>query len=230
MTQTDSNPTTLDLYRKIHKALRLALYNLSETAGALDPSDMAERRAFAARFAEVDRMLTQHHGHEDGGAFGRLIKEVAPQFVEELEAGHEKSTEDLADLRSAVMAYSHGHDIADELYDRITSFVVDYLGHMAFEESQVMPELSARATPEELKNIEIGIRSSIDPSNMVVTLRWMLPAMNPQERLTMLGEMHAGAPPEIFTTYWTAAAHVLSDDELAYVSDRIGFSYSTVMA
>jgi hypothetical protein len=214
----------------VHKGLRRALFSLSEAAGAVDPSDMEGRRVFAARFGEIDRLLAHHHEHENGGALGALIEAVAPQFVDELQARHERVVEDLVTLRGMVTAFSHGHDIADQLYDRITAFVIDYLGHMAFEEGQVMPALSARATFEELLTIEIGIRSAIAPSNMVVFMRWMLPAMNPEERLNMLGGMQVGAPPEVFDTFWATAARVLTKDQLAFVARRLGIRISAVTA
>ncbi len=40
---------------------------------------------------------------------------------------------------------------------------------------------------------------------MCVFIRYMVPAMNPAERLDMLGGMHAGAPPEIFEMFRAAA-------------------------
>jgi hemerythrin-like domain-containing protein len=222
MMQIDIKPPALDLFREVHKGLRRALFHLCEAAGALDRSDLEARRVFAARFAEIDGLLTQHHGHEDGGAMADLIEQSAPQCVQELQAGHETATEHLVALRSVVTAFTHGHDIGDELYDRITLFVADYLGHMAFEEGQVMPALAARTTFEELVAVEIGIRSAITPVNMVVFMRWMLPAMTPDERLNMLGQMQLGAPPDDFDSFWATAAHVLTKDQLAFVAGRLG--------
>jgi hypothetical protein len=46
--------------------------------------------------------------------------------------------------------------------------------------------------------------------------------MNPEERLTMLGQMQVGAPPDVFDTFWATAADVLTDDQLAFVAGRIG--------
>jgi hypothetical protein len=55
-------------------------------------------------------------------------------------------------------------------------------------------------------------------------MRSMLPAMNPDERTSMLGGMKAGAPPEIFNIFWATAADVLSPAQLAVVANRIGES------
>lgn len=238
MTQTDTAPTpapasageTLDLYREVHKGLRRALFGLCEAAGALDPSDTAARGAFVARFAELDSMLTLHHGHEDGEFFGDLISRVAPQFTTEMEAAHEKAVDDLAELRRAVIALGDGGGNADELYDRVAAFLVDYLGHMAFEEHRVMTALSAGASFDELLAVQIGIRTTMPPTDMVVFMRSMLPAMNTEERTNMLGGMKAGAPPEIFDMFWATATDVLTADQLAVVAGRIGSARSEVTA
>lgn len=229
MTQTETNPqapsapVSLDLYREVHKGVRRALFGLCEAAGALDPADSSARAAFVAQFAEIDKLLTLHHGHEDGEHFGNLIAQVAPQFSAELESSHDKTVADLGELRQAVISLGSDGD-ADELYDRIVAFVVDYLGHMVVEEHQVMPALSAGATFDELLNVQIALRTSMPPTDMVLFMRSMLPAMNPDERTSMLGGMKAGAPPEIFDIFWATATDVLSPAQLAVVANRIGES------
>jgi hypothetical protein len=50
----------------------------------------------------------------------------------------------------------------------------------------------------------------------------MLPAMNPAERAAMLGGMKAGAPPEIFEMFWSAATDCLGEADLSDVASRIG--------
>jgi hypothetical protein len=228
MTHTEINPNdtaapvSLDLYREVHKGLRLALFGLCEAAGSLDAADPDARAAFVARFAVVDNMLSLHHSHEDGEHFGKLIADVAPQFAAELAAAHHKTNEDLAFLRQAVILLGDGGCDADELYDRVAAFVVDYLGHMAVEEHQVMPALSAAATFDELLSVQIALRTSMAPTEMVMFMRTMLPAMNPDERTNMLGGMKAGAPPEVFDIFWATAADVLSPAQLAVVDARLG--------
>jgi hypothetical protein len=227
MTQTDAHPgdvpapptVTLDLYREVHKGIRRSLFALCEAAGSLDADDATACDAFVARFAAVDRMLTLHHDHEDG-ELGQLVAEVAPQFTAELDAGHHRAVEGLADLRRQVIVLADGGD-ADALYDRVTAFVVEYLGHMAVEEHQVMPALSAACTFDELLAVQVGIRTTIPPTDMVLFLRSMLPAMNTHERTSMLGGMRAGAPPEVFDVFWSTAVDVLTSDQLAVVAGRL---------
>lgn len=225
---TPTSTATIDLYREVHKGARRALFGLCEAAGTLDPADTTARDAFVGRFADLDVLLTLHHEHEDGEFFGNLIDRVAPQFTNELHAAHVKAVDDLASVRSAVIALGDGGGNAEGLYDLVASFVVDYLAHMAFEEHHVMPALAAGATFDELLAVQIGIRTAMPPSDMVRFMRSMLPAMNTDERTNMLGGMKAGAPAEIFDIFWSTAADVLTTDQLAVVAGRIGADPSAV--
>src|SRR5687767_6486658 len=125
MTQTDPRPddvsvpptVALDLYREVHKGIRGSLFALCEAAGALDADDPTACEAFVARFADVDRMLTLHHDHEDG-ALGDLVAAVAPQFTAELAVGHDRAVEGLAALRRQVIVLADAGD-ADVLYDTV---------------------------------------------------------------------------------------------------------------
>jgi len=227
MTLTDTNPT-LDLYREVHKGIRRALFGFCEAAGSLDPDDASARQAFVAGFAELELMLTLHHGHEDDGPFGEIIGRLTPEFVEELEAAHVTAVEGIASLRRTVTAFGAGGQNADELYDQIVSFLSFYLGHMTFEEKTVMVALSERSNFDDLMSVEIGIRTNIAPPNMVVFMHAMLPAMNPNERTNMLSGMKAGAPAEIFDIFWSAAADSLTTDELAAVATRMDAELATV--
>ena len=154
--------------------------------------------------------------------FGQLIETVAPQFIDDLQTAHVRAVDDLAEIRHAVIALGDGGGNVDDLYDSVASFLVDYLAHMAFEEHRVMPALSAAASFDELLAVQIGIRTTMPPPDMVTFMRSMLPAMNPDERTQMLGGMKAGAPPEIFDIFWATAAEVLSPNQLAVVASRIG--------
>jgi hypothetical protein len=230
MTQTDPRPddvpvpptVALDLYREVHKGIRRSLFALCEAAGALDADDPTACEAFVARFADVDRMLTLHHDHEDG-ALGDLVAVVAPQFAAELAVGHDRAVEGLAALRRQVIVLADADaGDADVLYDSVAAFLVEYLAHMAFEEHQVMPALAAGSTFDELLAVQVGIRTTMPPTDMVLFMRSMLPAMNVHERTTMLGGMRAGAPPEVFDVFWSTAVDVLTPEQLAGVAGRIG--------
>ena len=221
MDETEATQVDVDLYREVHKGLRLALFDLVQQAGALDGGSGPSVESFVRLFGDIDMMLQTHHGHEDGEHLGSLIAQHASQFVMAVEAAHENSEKQLEELRSLVSSLGDGVDNADAIYDAVVSFTSDYLDHMQIEENDVMPALQAGASIEDLMAITMAIRTSVPPPDMCVFLRYMLPAMNPDERTATLGGMKAGAPPEIFDLFWGVASENLASSDLAVVAGRL---------
>jgi hypothetical protein len=52
----------------------------------------------------------------------------------------------------------------------------------------------------------------------------MVPAMNTEERVSMLGGMQAGAPPEIFELFRSAAEAALDPADYRSVATRLGLA------
>lgn len=227
MTQTTADTTTeaIDLYREVHKGLRKALFDLAERAGTLSTQCATDRTndvEFAELFTQVDMMLSTHHSHEDSDVLKRLISEHAATSVGSIEVAHERSEQSLTTLRGLVAERESGAPNGAEIYDATVAFTADYLAHMSVEENQVMPALQEHASHDDLFEIQMNIRGSVPPPDMCVFLSYMLPAMNPDERVAMLGGMKMGAPPEIFEMFWGAADDCLSAPELAAIADQIG--------
>jgi len=215
-------PAPVDLYREVHKGLRLALFELTGSAGAIDASNRTSVEDFARVFADVDMMLATHHGHEDGDLLVELIERHAPRAARRVSDAHETFDRQIIELRSLVAELTAGGTSnPDAIYDAVVAFTGAYLAHMDVEESDIMPALRAAVPADDLIAITMAIRTSVRPPDMCVFLRYMLPAMNPNERTATLGGMKAGAPPEIFELFWATAEASLPEADLAAVADRI---------
>jgi len=71
----------------------------------------------------------------------------------------------------------------------------------------------------------MAIIGSVDPETMLDYLRIMIPAMNPAERIAMLGGMKAGMPQPIFAAVIDAAVRpVLTDAQFRTVATAIGMA------
>ena len=211
----------VDLYREVHKGLRLALFELVEMAGTLDATDHDGLEEFGRLFGAVDMMLQTHHRHEDGAELVGLIAQHVSDVLPAITEAHDHAEQQLATLRCLVSELAGGVDRCGAIYDASVAFTAGYLDHMAVEETQVMPRLQAAASAEQLMAITMAIRMSVPPPDMCVFLRYMLPAMTPDERSETLGGMKAGAPPEIFELFWGVAEASLSPSALAAVADHI---------
>lgn len=214
-----------DFYREIHKGIRHALFHTTLTAGSLDVADGDQVDALLDAHANLLHLLHTHHEHED-----RFVQPLLDQHAPELalavvvqhadvEAGMARL--DLLAHRLGTIARPGRPGAALNLYLALSRVTSEYLAHQLVEETQVMPALRAVVPTEELLALDMQIRSSIPPDEMVKALAHLLPAMNVDERVDMLGGM-AMAPPEVFAIIRDAAQVILPAGQWAEVARRIG--------
>lgn len=192
--------TRFNLYRPIHKGLRLELVQLLVEAGSADPSSLESVGAVTARFGQAARLVEAHHHHEDLH-LGPILARLAPAIHAEMEVDHGALDRDLASLR----------DIAERLAvdpNRAEGLQAFYLGYAAFvsrlflhldrEEHAYMEALQAAYSDAELHAIDGAIVASVEPELLPVFFSHMIPAMNPPERVELLAGARANAPAPVF--------------------------------
>jgi Hemerythrin HHE cation binding domain len=221
-----------DLYRDIHKAIRVVMFDVTAEAGRLDPSDGVARTRHACQVRELVRLLTFHALHEDAH-IEAAVREVLPDKADEIAADHvalEARMEALVTLADLADDCTRHDDRAAVhcLYLELASFVSAYLAHQDMEERVVMPALWEAQGIEPLLDIHNTILSSISPDDMGWALSMMLPAMNNDDRTEMLGAMRAEAPTEVFEAVRGLASQVLSATDFATVSGRVGATLESV--
>lgn len=217
-----------DLYRDVHKAIRVALFDAVAEAGRIDPSDRTARIAHAASVRDLVRFLVLHAEHEDR-ELDSVIQQVLPEHAASIAADHvelEIRMEALVALADLAFDTDRDDDRAamHDLYLELASFTSAYLAHQSVEETVVMPALWEAFGIEPLLGIHGRILASISPDDMGWSLAKMLPAMNVDDRTEMLGGMRADAPPEAFAGVCALAAQVLSPSDFATVSDRLSLA------
>ena len=227
MIDVRSTHTTVpfDLYRDIHKAIRVAMFDAVVEAGALDPRDCAARIAHAKRVHDLVEFLVLHAEHEDRH-MEAAIQQVLPDHAVAIAAEHVALEERMADLLElADLAFEADRDDATaavhDLYLELASFVSAYLAHQEVEERVVMPALWNAFGFEPLVAIHQAILQSIAPDDMAKSLSKMLPAMNIDGRAEMLGGIRATAPAPAFAGVCALAQQVLTPADFASLSRRL---------
>ena len=230
MTIIQATHTTLpfDLYRDVHKAIRVALFDVVAEAGRLDPADRTRRMAHAARVRDLVRFLVFHAEHEDSELDGP-IRQVLPQEADAIAAEHvalEATMAELVELADLVFDTTRDDDRAavHHLYLDLASFTSRYLAHQEVEERVVMPALWNALGIEALLGIHGRILARISPDDMGWSLAKMLPAMNIDDRSEMLGAMRATAPAAAFAGVCALAAQVVPAPDFQALSDRLGLT------
>jgi hypothetical protein len=215
-----------DMYTGIHKALRAMMTDTLLAVGRMDTTDTEEVTAVSGRVLELLDFCIGHLEHEN--TFVHTALEArAPGASELMAHEHVEHREHIASLKRAVAAIwasPEGRcppDAALALYRELALFVADNFHHMHAEETAHNAVLWARYTDAELIGIHDALLASIPPAEMMFTLRWLVPYMNPAERAALLGGMreHAPAPafaaavetvqPHLTLTEWAKLARAL---------------------
>ncbi|HEY0818539.1 MAG TPA: hypothetical protein VGD46_07155 [Rhizobacter sp.] len=191
-----------DMYQPIHKGLRNFMADTLSRLGRVDVTDAED---LADALSQVESLLdfcAKHVQHENEfihtairarqpAAASRTIDDHA-EHLQSIDALH-KETRAVYDADDA-----QRHGLALRLYRHLALFIAENLQHMHIEETANNAALWAHYTDEELVAIHDRLLASIGPADMMLGLRWMVPALTPQQRAGMLGEMKAGAPAEVF--------------------------------
>lgn len=188
-----------DLYAVIHKALRLAMGDTLARLGSLDVSDAGQRQEAIARLhALLD--LCRSHLEKENQLVHPVIEARCPGQSERIAAEHGEHEAAIDALEEGVVAFQCAPDAASafRLYRRLAVFVAENLEHMEFEETAHNAALWAAYSDDELLQVHVAIVTSIPPADMAQVLHYMLPAMNHDERVGMLGGMRATAPAPAF--------------------------------
>jgi hypothetical protein len=215
----------VDLYRDIHKAIRTELFAVTAEAGRLDPSQGIARAALATQVRDVVAFLVAHAEHEDR-AIQPTLESRLPDLAERVEVDHltlEARMDDLVAMaeESAALTVPDAGARVHRLYLELASFTSDYLAHQDVEERVIMPALEAAVGVDEVVLIHQAIVGSIPPDEMARSLSLMLPAMNVDDRVEMLGGMRAGAPAEVFDGVWSLARSVLEPTDATALARRL---------
>lgn len=216
----------VDLYTEVHKGIRRELCDWVGRIGRLDAENAAEVAQARLDFSKLSSMLSTHAQHEELWVHP-LLSACAPDLESELEREHSEH-----DVRfdAVVDAFDRlnggGSDapwaLQQTLYRKFAEFCGHYLVHLGREEDEAMPALQERHSDDELLGVSAEIRDSTPPKEMAGFLAVMIPAMNVEERVSMLGGMKANAPKEAFDGVCALASNVLNSDEWTVVRRRVG--------
>jgi Hemerythrin HHE cation binding domain len=190
-------PPRVDLYASIHKGLRLFMCDTLSRVGKLDCGDETEVVATLGQLSALLDICRNHLGHENDFVHP-AIEARRPGAAARVEGEHVEHLCALAGLAgdAAALRALPTAAAAQRLYRHLAVFVGENFIHMDVEETAHNAALWSAYTDAELMAIHDRLLTSIAPSEMALTLRWMVPAMSPVERAAMLGAMAQQMSPE----------------------------------
>ena len=191
-----------DMYSGIHKALRAFMADTLLALGRMDPSDDADVAQASGRVLQLLGFCGSHLAHENHFVHA-AIEARAPGASDRIGHEHEEHEREIAQLSAQVAALvaaapQQRAAAALALYRALSLFIAGNFQHMHVEETAHNAVLWARYTDAELVAIHDALVASIPPEEMMVTARWLVPFMNPQERAMLMADIRAKAPAPAF--------------------------------
>ena len=216
----------MDMYGGIHKAMRACMADALLALGRTDPEDPAEVAATATRVTDLLDLCESHLQHENDFVH-RAIEARAAGASDAVAHDHEEHREHIGRLRALTQALrtagaGSASVVSQQLYGQLALFVAENFRHMHVEETAHNAVLWARYTDAELVEVHDELVASIPPEEMMRIARWLVPAMNPAERLGLLADMRAKAPAPAFEAVLEVARPHLSGGEWAKLARGLG--------
>ncbi|MES2977226.1 MAG: hemerythrin domain-containing protein [Pseudomonadota bacterium] len=219
-------PARFDIYGGIHKALRAMMTDTLLALGRTDTNDPAEVDSACQRIVQLLNFCASHVKHENDFVHA-AIEARATGASAELAHEHDEHLASIARLIGQTLALPHAPvsqkaRLAQVLYRELAVFVGENFLHMEVEESAHNAVLWSRYSDLEIVGIHQALVASIPPEEMMFTLRWLVPFMNPAERLAMFKDMQAHAPAPAFEAALAVAQPHLSCGEWTKLARGLG--------
>jgi hypothetical protein len=205
--------TRFDLYGPVHKGLRAFMADTLQRFGSLDIEDAGQVQDVCNQALDLLGLLRSHVDHEDEHIHPLLERcrtGSAEQAAEE-HVAHRRLLDALVrEVRGLRAAPSYV--AADALYQDFAELMADNLLHMRLEDIGHQSVLWEHYTDAELAALDARVVGSIAPKEMMLYLRWMLPAMAPPQRLRLMLALRAAAPTMVQLAVARLAQQQLSAD------------------
>lgn len=191
-----------DIYAKVHRGLRVSLYNLSTLIGRTDFTDDREVGAMRAGALEVLHFLDEHAQNEERWILS-LLEEKSPGCADHDHESHERIDAELADFRIALdniagmPVGSERKQAGENLYHQFNRFLSGYLLHMEEEERETTAMLHDMCSDDELRGITANIMRHSRPDDLEMALRAFIPAIDKRLRREFVMEAAASASPDV---------------------------------
>lgn len=200
-----------EIFINVHKGLRRGLWGLAARVGELDWDDEAEVQSAGREFENMLLFLREHAANEDQIQFSFL--EQRAHGVTRKEQEEHRELEYRLDLLEKhwylLLRQRQRGEAGYQFYLEYNQFLSSYLDHMDREERELTEAFYRHCSDPEIEDTFKRIVERTTPADMSVMLSYMIPAMNPSERVGFMSKAKAAAAPDVFDKVKRLAEAVL---------------------
>ncbi|MCB1052201.1 MAG: hypothetical protein H6510_05240 [Acidobacteria bacterium] len=191
-----------DLYSAIHKGLRLLMMDTLVQLGRTDWQDPQQSES-SLQLAEYLLQTCQAHLEHENAFIHNALNRLDPESCAKTTHDHRHHEQSIQMLGQHIQqvrsqALQSKAFLGSDLYRAFGLFVAENLEHMLWEETHNNAALWRLFSDAEIQAIEHNLVQSIAPVTMLPILRFMLPALNSQERQAMLEQLEQVLPEPVF--------------------------------
>lgn len=198
---TDPLAARPDLYAAVHKGLRLFMADTLVRLGRLDAAAPDEVQRTLAQMAQVLQLYAEHTRLENDHLHTAL-EARRPGISARIGSEHLDHAEALTELQAEAAALPVDPPPAAllRLYRRFSRFVAMGLEHMVAEETRHNAALWELLGDDELLTLQQRLQAALPPERLALLLRWMLPALTPQEGEALVTRLDADTREQLLQT------------------------------
>ena len=185
-----------DIYARIHKGLRKALFEFSERTGNTDPSDLMASSSLVELGNEVFEFLELHALIEEKFQLP-LLDERDPESAKQDHSEHLILECIIACLKEELQALPGPGGPKNRWYQfylHLNEFIGQYLVHMHHEEHETAAFFMKYCTAEEMQSVVKRINNYTSPAQKELAMKYFMPAMSHPERVEFLFRARSGSP------------------------------------
>ncbi len=186
-------PNRTDIYARIHKGLRKALFEFSELAGKVNPGSTHEIDHLKTLGRRVFEFLELHAEIEEKFQLP-LLEAQNPDFVTTDHDEHQQLEGIITVLKEALDQLSpHRSEEGDfyQYYLVLNEFIGKYLLHMNHEEMVTAELFLEYCQYEDMLSTIEAINAFTTPDQKLLALSYFMPAISQQERIVFLAGIKA---------------------------------------
>ena len=182
-----------DIYARIHKGLRKALFEFSELAGNVSSGSTVKMALLNQRGKRVIEFLELHAEIEEKFQLP-MLEALNPEFVIRDHEDHQRLELIISDLKHGLdqLTSTNGtDDDAYRFYLQLNEFIGQYLIHMNHEEKVTAQLFMDYCQFEDMQHTIEAINAYTTPDQKLLALQYFIPAISLKERIDFLTGIRA---------------------------------------
>ncbi|WP_066017670.1 hemerythrin domain-containing protein [Endozoicomonas atrinae] len=210
-----------NLYAFPHKGLRQGLTSLLSSLDTTDAEDQCAVHMLKEQASELAFMVKNHSHSENEVLMVSLAEKMGKSLETERDVEeHEKLDKQITALSEQLseLSVAPSEENLQYIRQQANLLIPDLLKHMQLEETRFLPLFWQYFSDTELNQLHDQVMASMTPEQIVLWLKYIVPALTPSERTGLVTLLKKNVPSDIFNQLMDVAEQTLDPEEFVRIS------------